>query len=105
MQYEICLPHKWSLCYLVVQSPRVEGLFRQLHRWFHLLGEGFSLSLFIFGPQYFLYTRKAVYQLINHFSGTAKFARRTGGGSRVRGRSVDDKWTKVSPSKLSLIIN
>ena len=75
--------------HLFVQCPRLDKLFRQLKRWFNGLGEGFLYSSFIFGPHYCAW-RKAVHQLINLLSGTAKLPIWETRKNRVRGQGSEN---------------
>ena len=78
-----------TVFHLFVQCPRLEALFRHLERWFQVLGEGFSLSLFIFGPRYSP-KKKSVHQLMNFVSGTAKLAIWKTRKNRIRGQGSED---------------
>ncbi|TWW53858.1 Transposon TX1 uncharacterized 149 kDa protein ORF 2 [Takifugu flavidus] len=78
-----------TIYHLFVQCPRLVGLFGQLQRWFLGLGEGFSFRTFIFGPHYRA-RRKAVHQLVNVLSGTAKLAIWKTRKNRVRGQGSED---------------
>ena len=78
-----------TVYHLFVQCPRLGEMFRQLRGWFNSLGEGFSYSSFIFGPRYCA-RRKAVHQLINFLSGTAKLAIWKTRKNRVRGQGSED---------------